>query len=246
MVNERFRRAMYRGGLDFRSLADAAEVSIKSVERWISGESIPYPRTRYRVAAILGEDESYLWPEAVKLASLAGAELVAAYPRRNDVPKHLWTELLKASQRSVDVLAYAGLFLTEDHPDWLPTLAAKAEAGARVRLLLGDPEGKQLAARDREYKINGGVAGRVRSVLGFYAEQLPGSVDVRIHDTPLYNSIYRFDDELIVNHHVYGILAAYTPTTHLRRIDGAYVNTYIESFERVWASARELQRAPQP
>jgi hypothetical protein len=45
---------------------------------------------------------------------------------------------------------------------------------------------------------------------------------------------------MIVNTHVYGILAAYTPTMHLRRVDGAYFQTYLESFERVWASARPL------
>jgi hypothetical protein len=68
-------------------------------------------------------------------------------------------------------------------------------------------------------------------------------VQIRLHDTPLYNSIYRFDDEMLINVHVYGILAAYTPTMHIRRIDGAYFNTYVESFERVWASARDLEGA---
>ncbi len=66
------------------------------------------------------EDESYLWPGAVDKASLNGAELVATWPRRQDVPKHLWTELLRQADRNVDYLAYAGLFLSEEHPDWLP------------------------------------------------------------------------------------------------------------------------------
>lgn len=43
---------------------------------------------------------------------------------------------------------------------------------------------------------------------------------------------------MLVNTHVYGILAAYTPTLHLRRIDGRYYDTYLESIERVWASAK--------
>ncbi|WP_243725471.1 hypothetical protein [Actinomadura rubrisoli] len=77
------------------------------------------------------------------------------------------------------------------------------------------------------------------AVLGYY-RPLAGHVDIRLHDTPLYNSIYRFDDEMIVNSHVYGILAAYTPTMRIRRVDGVYFNTYLESFERVWASARPL------
>ncbi|MFF3270166.1 helix-turn-helix domain-containing protein [Streptomyces chrestomyceticus] len=128
MVNERLRRAMHRAGLDIASLADASEVSTKTVERWLSGK-VPYPRTRYRVAAIVQEDESYLWPEAVNGSSLAGAEMVATYPRRSDVPRHLWMELLRSSERDIDLLAFAGLFLTEEHPDWLPTLAEKAREG---------------------------------------------------------------------------------------------------------------------
>ncbi|PRX90810.1 helix-turn-helix transcriptional regulator [Allonocardiopsis opalescens] len=243
MVNERLRRAMHRAGHDIRSFAAAAEVSTKTVERWLAGTAVPYPRTRYRVAAIVQEDESYLWPDTVNGASLAGAELVATWPRRNDVPKHLWTELLRAAERDVDLLAYAGLFLTEEHPDWIPTLVAKAQAGARVRLLLGDPDGKQLAFRDTEHRIGGGVAGRVAAVLYYYRERMPPSVEVRLHDTPLYNSIYRFDDEMIVNVHAYGVLAAYTPTMHLRRIDGAYFTTYVESFERVWGSAKPADMA---
>ncbi|RBQ17765.1 XRE family transcriptional regulator [Spongiactinospora rosea] len=242
MVNERLRRAIHRAGLDLTGLADAAGVSVKSVERWISGETVPYPRTRYRVGAIVQEDESYLWPESVNKASLNGAELIATYPRRTDVPRHLWTELLRAAERNVDLLAFAGLFLTEEHGDWIPTLCRKAEAGARIRLLIGDPGGRQLGLRDAEHQIGGGVAGRVTAVMAYYTERMPPQVEIRLHDTPLYNSIYRFDDEMLINSHVYGILAAYTPTTHLRRIDGAYFDTYLESYERVWASARPLER----
>jgi transcriptional regulator with XRE-family HTH domain len=230
---------MLRQGFDIDSLAEAAEVSGKSVERWIRGTSVPYSRTRYRVAAILQEDESYLWPQAVDRASLAGAELVSTWPRRSDVPRHLWTELLRQADRNVDYLAYAGLFLAEEHPDFIPTLRARAEAGARVRILIGDQQGKQLGYRDTEEKIGGGVAGRVAAVLSYY-RPLAGAAAIRLHDTPLYNSIYRFDDEMLVNTHVYGLLAAHTPTMHFRRVDGAFFNTYLESFERVWASARPL------
>jgi hypothetical protein len=71
-----------------------------------------------------------------------------------------------------------------------------------------------------------------------YYRPLGDAVEIRLHDTPLYNSIYRFDDDMLVNVHVYGILAAYTPVLRLKRIDGAYFNTYLESFEQVWAAAR--------
>jgi transcriptional regulator with XRE-family HTH domain len=235
--NERLRRAMLARGLTVETLAEQTATSVKSVRRWLDGTSVPYPKTRYRVAALLQEDESWLWPDAVDAASLAGAELVASWPRRSDVPSGLWTDLLRDARRSIDLLAFAGLFLVEDHPDWIPLLRTRAAEGARVRLLLGDPRSVQLASRDTEARIGGAVAGRVAAVLTAY-EPLADQVEIRLHDTPLYNSIYRFDDHMLVNVHVYGILAAYTPVLRLRRVDGAYFNTYLESFEQVWAGAR--------
>jgi transcriptional regulator with XRE-family HTH domain len=237
MVNERLRRAMLRADHDPASLAEAVGVSTKSAERWLSGEVTPYPRTRFRVATVLREDESYLWPDAVDTASLRGAELAATYPRRTDVPRDVWTDLLRSADRNVDVLAFAGLFLTEEHRDWIPLLKLKAEQGARVRILLGDPRGEQVAKRDREHEIGGGVTGRILAVLSHY-KPLKELISVRLHDTPLYNSIYRFDDDMLINVHVYGILAAYTPVIRIRRIDGQYFNTYTESFDRIWVNAR--------
>jgi transcriptional regulator with XRE-family HTH domain len=240
VVNERLRRAMLRAGYSVETLADAAGVVSKSVQRWITGEVTPFARTRFRVAALLQEDEGYLWPQAVNHAALTGAELAASYPRRADVPGHLWTDLLRAAQRNIDVLAFAGLFLTEEHSGWLTALAGKVGTNARIRLLLGDPDGSQLAARDREYSIGGGVAGRVLAVLSYY-RQLPDGVELRLHDTPLYNSIYRFDDEMLVNTHLFGTPAAYAPILHLRRLAGGELfDNYTASFSQVLARSRAV------
>lgn len=51
---------MLRAGYSVETLADAAGVVGKSVQRWITGEVTPFARTRFRVAALLGEDEGYL------------------------------------------------------------------------------------------------------------------------------------------------------------------------------------------
>jgi hypothetical protein len=57
----------------------------------------------------------------------------------------------------------------------------------------------------------------------------------------LYNSIYRSDDELLVNTHVFGVGASQAPVLHLRRVaGGSMVTTYIESFELVWSQARPV------
>jgi hypothetical protein len=66
------------------------------------------------------------------------------------------------------------------------------------------------------------------------AFDVPG-VDVRVHGSTLYNSIFRFDDDLLVNMHVYGAVAAQSPVMHVRRIAGGRLFPhYMGSFERVW------------
>jgi len=57
----------------------------------------------------------------------------------------------------------------------------------------------------------------------------------------LYNSIYRADDQLLVNTHVYGEPAHNAPVLHLRRVAGGdMVTTYLASFDKVWAAATPL------
>ena len=63
-------------------------------------------------------------------------------------------------------------------------------------------------------------------------------VALRFHGTTLYNSIYVFDDEMLVNTHVFGFPAAHAPTLHLRRLSGGELfDTYADSFDRVWSSS---------
>jgi hypothetical protein len=64
------------------------------------------------------------------------------------------------------------------------------------------------------------------------------SIEVRTHDTVLYNSIYRFDSDMIVNPHVYGKTAPMAPAMHLRKnLTYGLFNTYADSFEAVWGSS---------
>jgi hypothetical protein len=62
-----------------------------------------------------------------------------------------------------------------------------------------------------------------------------------LHQTVQYNSIYRADDQLIVNQHAYGIPAAHAPVFCLRDAGGGeMIALYRDSFERVWAEATPL------
>jgi hypothetical protein len=67
-------------------------------------------------------------------------------------------------------------------------------------------------------------------------------IEFRLHRTVLYNSMYRADDQLLVNTHIYSFPASQAPVLHLRRIaGGGMVTTYLDSFERVWDGATPFE-----
>lgn len=243
MANDRLRDALMRQGQTSDWLADRVQVDPKTVERWISQGRAPYPRHRHKIAAMLGESERYLWPDALsaeKAVNAAQSELMTLYPHRNDVPADLWGRLLDRAQQEINVLVYVGMFLTET-PGLLKTLRAKGKAGGRVRLTFGNPASREVMHRSEDEAIGkGSIPAKVRNALAYFhaLDGAPG-IEIRCHSTTLYNSIFRYDDEMIVNSHVYGFGAPHAPALHLRRLAGGDLfDTYAQSFERVWATAR--------
>jgi len=223
-MNERLRIAIAAAGLTLNSVAQEVGVDPKTVARWITQDRTPHPRHRRAAAALVRAEETYLWPALVteKAAqSAAAAELVTLYPYRGAVPGVLWMLLAEAAQHSIDVLAFAGLFLWDGHPDLPVLLATKAKAGTRIRIALGDPDSQALRLRGEEEGIHEALSARVRISLTYLrqAMETPG-VEVRLHGTTLYNSIYRFDDQVLVNSHAYGAPAAQSPVLHIRYLPG--------------------------
>ena len=70
-------------------------------------------------------------------------------PRTTDrwaVPQTVWRNLFGGARQEIGILAYSALFLAEDR-GILGILTDRAKAGVTVRILLGDPEGHEVAAR---------------------------------------------------------------------------------------------------
>jgi transcriptional regulator with XRE-family HTH domain len=243
MPNERLRTALLERGVTPADLAEALEVDPKSVERWISGRT-PYRRHRYAVAAHLGVDEAYLWPDALtrdQVASASESEIINIYPHRWSVPSDLWRNFFDNAEQEIGVLVYSGLFLSED-TGVQRVFREKAGSGARVRILLGDPESEPVAQRGLDEGVDIQAA-KIRNAIVMY-RPLRGvqGIAFRLHRTVLYNSIYRADDQLLVNTHIYGFVASQAPVLHLRRVAGGdMVTTYMDSFERVWDEAAPLE-----
>ena len=244
MANERLRTALLQGDVSVAELAKHVGVDPKTIERWVSGR-VPYRRHRTAVATRLRVSEVYLWPGALaadQVASASESEILAVYPHRWAVPRDTWGQLFDSAEAEIGVLVYSGFFLADD-PGLLAMFRAKAENGVRVRVLLGDPDSAEVAVRGEHEGIADSLAFKVRNATVLYRPLLPAGVQVRQHATILYNSIYRADDQLLVNPHVYGQPAAQAPVLHLRQISGGtMVTTYLDSFERVWSEARAIDK----
>ncbi|NGY59219.1 XRE family transcriptional regulator [Lentzea sp. NEAU-D13] len=243
MPNQRLRDALLRNTLGFDEVAKATGVDPKTVERWITQDRTPYPRHRHAIAAMVRETETYLWPDAVapeKKKEINESEVVQVYAHRHAVPQDIWGHLIEQSKISISILVYAGMFLV-DNPALIRTLRQKAEDGVKIRLLLGDPASREVARRSEEEGIGKSTLGaKIRNALAVYKPLAEVSgVEIRVHGTTLYNSIYRFDDEMLVNTHVHGFMAAHAPVLHLRRLSGGDLfETYAESFQGVWDGAK--------
>ena len=244
MRNERLASAMADRTLSARAVAEQLMVDAKTVERWLQGR-VPQPRHRQVLAGLLAQPESYLWPELRGThaggASSSATGLVSLYAHRCDVPQPLWSSLIQQATERIDVLAYAALFLPEDHPDLVASLAARSTEVA-VRIALGDPSSDKVAERGIEEELYDGMAARIRMTLKHLRPLATcPQVAVHLHSTTLYNSIFRFDDQMLVNTHIYAGPAYASPVLHLRKSPGCSLfDSYANSLDAVWATSTPI------
>ncbi|HZI97617.1 MAG TPA: XRE family transcriptional regulator [Actinomycetales bacterium] len=239
MANERLRSAIVATGRDYQSVAERIGVDPKTVERWVLRDRTPHRTHRQATAALLGKDETYLWPCLLTdptAQAPSRAEVLQVYPTRGAVPLDLWVSVIADATREVTLLSYAGLFLLDNNPDITELIAGRAKAGVRVRILLGDPDADAIRQRGQEEGIGADMRGRVRIAQKYLRPALgtPG-LEVRLHSTTLYNSIYRGDDTMLVNMHLYGSGAPANPVMHLQRVTGGRLfASYLRSIDAVW------------
>jgi transcriptional regulator with XRE-family HTH domain len=238
-LNEALRNALAESGLTQLDLATRLSVDPKTVDKWLAGRT-PHPRTRSALAQLVGRAENELWPSIAipKHRDNSNNEIRAVYPHRWAVPRDVWRQLFQQAERQIDILVYSGLFLAED-AGIIYVLSERAQAGVIIRILLGDPDCPAVAQRGIDEGLGDSMAERIRSTLVLFQSltKLDG-VEVRLHRTTLYNSIYRADDELLVNPHILGVPAPNAPVLRLCRSPiGSMAVPYIDSFNLVWETA---------
>lgn len=161
------------------------------------------------------------------------------HPDRASVPRESWIRLISQAKQQIDVLVFSGTFFAQTNPRVAKMLAERAAAGTMIRLCFGNPAGKAIEIRDGEEGLHGTLSAKVRASLTYYRE-LVGTVgcEVRLHDTTLYASIFRFDHTMIVNPHIWGQPASANPVMTLQcKGNGGWFDRYDESFENIWKTA---------
>ncbi|MBO0844379.1 MAG: XRE family transcriptional regulator [Nocardioides sp.] len=244
MANERLRSAFNRAGLTSERAAHHAQVDPKTVQKWLAGR-VPHPRHRWAVSELVGEDEEYLWPDARRqvVDGLGGvAEVLSAYPYRSKVDASRWRRLIENGERQIDLLGYTLYFLPELVHEIVELLQAKADAGCQVRIVMADPDCKQVRLRDEEELEPITIVARIHTSLRTYAPLLDQpNCDIRYQSAPLYNSIYRFDDEMFVTPHLYATPGHSAPLFHLRRLGpNGMFSRFASHFEAIWSDTEPI------
>jgi transcriptional regulator with XRE-family HTH domain len=245
LPNHALAARMKEKGFSEARLATAAGVDTKTVGRWVRGESLPQASNARAAADALGCDPQTLWPDVFPTMRPPGTGTVpvSVYGSRADIPVTVWTELFGGAAEAIDILVYGGTFLFDGVPRFRKTLTTATERGVVVRFIIGEPDSVAVAQRGAEEQIGSSLAGRCRMTLA-RLQPLVGTagLQIRTHTTPLYTSMFRADDTLIANPHLYGAPASDNPAIVIRRDDAPELwHDHQAAFERVWNTARPLE-----
>jgi hypothetical protein len=239
--NHRLADAVRASGRSLDDLADDVGAHPKTLERWISSGRLPHASARGKLAGLLGVPTPMLWPD-VPGGAYGVSELVGVYTTRNELSPSTVGSMLDATTAHIDVLVYSGMWLWDTVPRFRDRVQERVAAGVAVRICLGDPDSDAVQLRGQEEGSGDGMEGRCKIAIG-YAKALldPDPTAVRVSSATLYSSIFRFDDEVLVNTHFWGNPASESPVLHLRsRSDRGIAASVVRSFERVWDRAQPL------
>lgn len=237
MINTRLRTTIQSNGYTEASVAKELGIDSKTVQRWVTQGRTPHRSTAFKVGKLLNVPDTWLWPSLDdKAKSEHPSEVVAFYPHRSEMPKRIWLEMILSARKRIDLFANASLFLPEDNPDSIELLRHKAANGVPVRIMMGDPKSEAVKLRAEEERLHEGLIGRVHMALSYYRPLLGAEgVTFHLHSTALYNSIFRYDDQMLINQHIYGTYGYIAPILHLQKVEGSDLfETYMRSFEMVW------------
>ncbi|WP_322785123.1 XRE family transcriptional regulator [Streptomyces profundus] len=174
-------------------------------------------------------------------------EIVRSYPYRSACPSSVWGELTEGAGQDIALAGYTNYFLWLDQPAYVDTLRRKAEAGCRIRFLIGDPEGEVTRQREAVEDVTLSVSTRIRVTLEHLAKlsEVPG-VEARFSGAAdavnhVSLSVFRFDHDALVTPHLARGVGHDSPMLHLRRQEeGGLFDRFADHIEELWERGRTI------
>lgn len=242
-MNQALQQAMVDAKMTPAHLAAACGVDPKTVGRWLASPTrVPHGQHRWAACKALGKEEAELWPSAARAAVKTGAdrEVMQVYPYRSAAPASVWRQLIGRAERELTFAGYTNYFLWLEQANLGPLLRRKAEAGCRVRFLIGDPGSPVTRAREIEEDVPLTLSTRIAVTIGELQKlrDVPG-IESRFETGHVNISVFRFDDDMIVTPILARRVGHDSPMMHLRRYqaDGMF-DRFAEHVEELRGRAR--------
>jgi hypothetical protein len=121
-------------------------------------------------------------------------------------------------------------------------LRRKAEAGCRIRFLLGDPDSEVTCPREQVEGVPLTVGTRIRITLA-ELERLQGveGLEARYGDDHIGLSVFVFDDQMLVTPHLAKLVGHDSPMLHVRRLrEEGLFDRFYGHVEELWGDSRPL------
>jgi hypothetical protein len=166
--------------------------------------------------------------------------LARPLPRHQD-PATTATEMLTIVRlRRTRSRRHAGLGTLglDPEPQPVPTpRRAGQEPNLRVQPVQADPDCEQVSLRDAEEQQPITIVARIKTSLRAFQPLFDqANAEIRLQRAPLYNSVYRFDDEMFVTPHLFATPGHSSPLLHLRRLgpNGVFAR-FASHFDQLWS-----------
>jgi len=237
--NEALRHALAEAKLTYDELARKVGVDPKTVAQWVTNEGrTPQPRIRWAVADALGMDETMLWPQ-VRAAIKTGfdREVRAVYPSYS-MPATVWQHLLIAAKHEIMLCGTSPMWMWYYVPNLSHILRDRAEAGCRVRVIIGEPDSPMIQADEAATGAAVTLSSRIHQARQ-QMEPLRDNVEVRQTPMGFGRSVYRGDNEAVADWWIHGHPGTEFPLIHLQRRqpDGLFDQIAVKHTEALWETA---------
>jgi len=243
MPNNLLARRLKEQGFSRVRLSQETNLDSLTIDRILSGETAsPRDSTKALIAQALDTTVENLWPDSFQGLHDSAAGVIAAkvFPSRTSIPIEFWRELFAGAQRQIDICVFGGTFLFDRMTGFKKLLKNASENGADIRFVVGDSGSLGVQQHGEEERFGSSLAGRCRLTLEHMQPLVSDTIQLRTSGATLYASLFRVDDTLVANHHIYGSPAGDNPCIFLdRESDPELWERYEESFQRIWNAAHQ-------